>query len=325
MKALVVRGLGIYAIEEVPKPKPNRDEVLVQVGVAGFCRTDLKIIRHGHRDLVLPCIPGEEVVGTVVEMGEGVNDLRIGERVYIYPGISCKKCKNCNKGAENLCENMRIMGFHRPGGFAEYVTSPASSVIRIPEQLDFETAVFLEPLSCCLNALELGALKEGESVGIWGGGPAGNLLKRASSAMGANPTVIEPDPKRRAFLGGLEEPKGQIFDLCIVAVSSPIAYKEAISHLAPRGRLVVFSGLLPKEETLLVDFNLIHYLEQTIVGAYGCSHRHALYALELLINGRVEVKDLITHRLPLDQLETALDIVEGRRGMKVLIYPNIQR
>lgn len=322
MKALVIREVGKYSIEEVLRPKPKPEEVLVRVEVSGFCRTDLKLLKNGHRDMLLPCIPGEEVVGTVVETGKNTHQIQIGDRVYIYPGRCCKTCKMCKKGAENLCQDMKIMGFHRPGGFAECVLAPASSIVKLPEGLSFEEAVFAEPLSCCLNALELSNLKAGESIGIWGAGPAGNLLKRAAIAIGANPTVIEPNPERRAFVGAIGDPSGLIFDVCIVAVSSKEAYRQALSCLSPRGRLVIFSGLLQNEQRLELNLNLIHYLEQTLVGAYGCSYRHALWALQWIQEGKIQVLDLITHRFSLEEIGKAIEVVEQQKGLKVLIYPN---
>ncbi|MEJ1991810.1 MAG: alcohol dehydrogenase catalytic domain-containing protein [Maritimibacter sp.] len=116
------------------------DEVLVRVEVTGLCRTDLKIIRHGHRDLVLPRIPGEEVVGRIVAKGAAVAGFEIDDRVYAYPGIWCGRCPACTQGAENLCRGMQIMGFHRDGGFADYVIAPAKSLISVP---DVVVAIFL--------------------------------------------------------------------------------------------------------------------------------------------------------------------------------------
>ena len=149
-----------------------------------LCRTDLKIIRHGHRDPTLPRVPGEEVVGEVVPLG-GDSPIAVGDRVYVYPGVWCGVCPSCCRGAENLCRKMRIMGFHRDGGFAEYVAAPLQSLIPVPDGLSDEQAVFPEPLSCSLNALELGGVGEGDVLGIWGAGPAGTLLSRAGALRGA--------------------------------------------------------------------------------------------------------------------------------------------
>lgn len=321
MQAITVRGIGSFefGIREVRRPEP--EEALIRVTVAGLCRTDLKIIRSGHRDLLLPRIPGEEVVGSIVEVGTGVSGIAVGQRVYVYPGQWCGTCRACRRGAENLCRGMRIMGFHRDGGFAEYVTVPAQSIIPLPDSLDDEIAVFAEPLSCCLNALELARIAPGDRVGIWGAGPAGTLLARAGAIKGGVPTLIDPDPRRAERGGGVTAPPRDDFDVCLVAVGAVDAYREALQSLAPRGRLVVFSGLPREDGVLPVDCNMLHYLEQTVVGAYGCCFRHGEEALALLASGRLDVADMITHRIPLANLAGALDLVADRECLKVHLYP----
>ncbi|MCP4688452.1 MAG: alcohol dehydrogenase catalytic domain-containing protein [Desulfobacterales bacterium] len=332
MKCIRVVEVGSFETGDAPIPVPGEDEVLIKVLVTGLCRTDLKLIRVGHRDLTLPRIPAEEVVGVVHETGANVDHLKIGEKVYVYPGVWCGECPACLAGAENLCREMKIMGFHRDGGFAQYVAAPAQSVIPTPPGLSPERAVFAEPLSCCLNALELGGISEGLGgarggsgegmhVGIWGAGPAGALLSRAAAAMGARPTNMEPDERRRRLIKGRATCPEENFDLCVVAVGAREAYGEALAKLNPRGRLVVFSGLPPGDDRFSVSFNQLHYLEQTVVGAYGCCFRHGVQALEMIADGRVAVEDMISHRMSLYDLEEALTLVENREGMKILLYP----
>ena len=321
MKCVQVSEIGKFKLKKISLQSPLPHEVVIKVEVTGLCRTDLKLIRAGHRDLVLPRIPGEEVVGTVRDVGSEVIGVERGQRVYVYPGAWCGRCSTCAAGAENLCQEMKIMGFHRDGGFAEYVIVPSQSIIAVPEDLEPDTAVFAEPLSCCLNALELAGIREDLTVGIWGAGPAGTLLSRAAAAMGAVPTSIEPDFRRRSLIKGYAFCQGQSFDICVVAVGSKQAYQEAVQNLKPRGRLVVFSGLPPAHDVLAISFNQLHYLEQTVVGAYGCCYRHGVQALELLSDRAVYVEDMISHRMPLDDLAAALELVEHRQGMKILLYP----
>lgn len=321
MQAVSVREIGFFQFERRPVPQPGPGEVLLRVTVTGLCRTDLKIIQVGHRDLVLPRIPGEEVVGKVVALGPNTDTTLLNQRVYVYPGQWCGNCPACRSGAENLCRSMRIMGFHRDGGFADYVVAPLKSLIPLPETLSDEQAVFAEPLSCCLNALELARLAPFETIAVWGGGPAGQLLARAATACDALPTVIEPDPQRREPAKGVAEAPDQRFDVCVVAVGNNSAYQQALNRLAPRGRLVVFSGLSKEEATITTDFNQLHYLEQTVVGAYGCCYRHGRQAIDLLQSGRLEVRDLISHRMPLTRLDEALELVANRQCMKIHLYP----
>ena len=321
MPSAQVVAIGRFELKTMPVRPPAEEEVLIRVAVTGLCRTDLKIVRVGHRDLVLPRVPGEEVVGTVEALGGRVANLNPGDRVYVYPGIWCGRCPACRTGAENLCREMQIMGFHRDGGFGPHVTVPARSVMPLPDGLAFDEAVLAEPLSCVLNALELGRLQTGETIGIWGAGPAGTLLARAARAFGAWPLNIEPDRRRRELIGGRETAGETPFDLAVVAVGDREAYRAALAHLAPRGRLVVFSGLPLADDRLPVSFNQLHYAEQTLVGAYGCSYRHGQAALKLIADGRVPVGDMISHRLPLKRLDEALRLVEERAGMKILLDP----
>ncbi|MDA8125192.1 MAG: alcohol dehydrogenase catalytic domain-containing protein [Deltaproteobacteria bacterium] len=321
MKAVVVEEIGSFTIRDIDIPQPGKGEVLIQVAVTGLCRTDLKLIRVGHRDLVLPRIPGEEVVGRICQLGENVNRYALDQRVYVYPGTSCGQCGPCKAGAGNLCRKMKIMGFHRHGGFAEYVLAPVDSLIPLPDTLTDAEAVFAEPLSCCLNALEQANLKARERIGIWGAGPAGTLLARASLAMKAAPFIIEPDDARRPLQNGYATPPEMKFDVAVVAVGSADGYGQALAHLNDRGRLVVFSGLPPEGAGQRVDFNALHYHEQTISGAYGCAFRHGQLALEYINDGRIKVSDMVSHRLPLEELDQALDLVEKRQCMKIHLYP----
>ena len=213
MRAVVIREVGSFELADVPVPEPGPGEALIRVSVTGLCRTDLKVVRHGHRDLTLPRVPGEEVVGEIVRLGPPAAEaarpagaarsaapLAPGDRVYVYPGVWCGECPACRRGAENLCRQMRIMGFHRDGGFAEYVAAPLQSLIPVPKGLGDEEAVFAEPLSCCLNALELGGVFTGDVLGVWGAGPAGTLLSRVGALRGAKVVVVEPDERRREYL-----------------------------------------------------------------------------------------------------------------------------
>ncbi|MCI5212612.1 MAG: hypothetical protein D3910_28350 [Candidatus Electrothrix sp. ATG2] len=272
--------------------------------------------------LGVPRVPGEEVVGTVCAVGPDVDAKYMGQRVYVYPGTSCGTCKPCQQGAGNLCSSMQIMGFHRDGGFADYVAAPVASIMEIPDSCSFDQAVTAEPLSCCLNALELSELQAGERIGIWGGGPAGAFLSRAAKAMGAEVTVIEPHEPRHAYHEQVISAPGQErFDVAVVAVGAVQPYHEALERLNPRGRLMIFSGLAKNAAQQPIDLNSLHYMEQKIIGAYGCSYRHGIQALDLISTGKVRVDDLISHQMPLDELGQALDLVRNRAGMKILLYP----
>jgi len=192
-------------------------------------------------------------------------------------------------------------------------------VIALPDGLEDDVAVFAEPLSCCINALEMARVTAGERLCIFGAGPAGTLLARLAAVRGAAVSVVDPDPVRASrHRHGV--PFEGVYDVAIPAVGSADAYREAFRCLAPRGRLVAFSGL-PTGASPTIDLNGLHYQEQTVVGAYGCHYRHGEEAIRLLARREIRTDDLVTHRYGLDQLADALDVVRCRRGLKVLLYP----
>lgn len=320
-KCIEIEKIGCFHIREHELRQCTDHEVLLKVEITGLCRTDLKIIETGHRDLVLPRVPGEEVVGTIIEKGSAVNQFTIGDTVYVYPGKWCGTCLSCKIDAHNLCKSMEIMGFHRDGGFAEYVFAPAQSLIKVPQKCTTLEAVFAEPLSCCLNALENGKITCEDEVGIWGAGPAGTLLARASGVIAKSVTIIEPDIERCNRAGGVQSPPDRLFDLAIVATNESTAYLEALSHLAPKGRVVIFSGITPGKAFQTVNLDTIHYNEQMIIGAYGCCYRHGVKALDMLSKKQVVVTDMVSHILSLWDLQTGLSIVKYKKGMKVLLDP----
>ena len=131
----------------------------------------------------------------------------------------------------------------------------------------------------------------------------------------------EKDERRRKLAHGYEKPPPRQLDAAFVAVGDREAYAEAVGCLGPRGRLVVFSGLAKNDCHLSIDLNQMHYLEQTIVGAYGCSYRHGEQALEMIAGEKMVVRDMISHKMPLNELDAALGLVERREGMKILLYP----
>lgn len=323
MQAAIIETIGSFRLVKKEIPSPSENEVLIKTRIAGICRTDLKLVEVGHRDLTLPRVPGEEAVGVVCVLGKGVNPTWMNQRVYLYPGSSCGICPPCLRGASNLCTTMQIMGFHRDGGFAEYVLAPVTSLIPIPPEMNFETAVFAEPLSCCLNAIEKTTPRPGESALIYGAGPAGSLLSLALSSLGISTTVVEPDKKRCERIGGTPTPPNKLFDIVIPAVGDARVWDDALDHLAPSGRLVAFSGLQPNSAYRPLDVNRLHYHEQSLIGAYGCCYRHGADALALLSQGTLCVENLISDILPLSRLAEALQKVRDRNCMKILLDPHL--
>lgn len=178
-------------------PEPGDGDVLIQVAACGICGTDFHIF-NGEAPAVLPLIPGHEFSGKVVSCGKLVKRLNVGDRVAIDPNIPCGCCRFCREGKINFCENLEAIGVTRNGGFAEYAVVPQSQVYVIPPTLDFKTAAFSEPLSCCIHGMDIIDVKPGEKVLIVGSGTIGLLILQLVKLSGAGICgVIEPDNYKR--------------------------------------------------------------------------------------------------------------------------------
>ena len=157
MKAAVFHGVRDVRIEDVPRPTAGPGEVVLRVQRCSVCGTDKRIFTHGQKNVVPPAITGHEIVGTVHEIGSGVNNgLHIGQKAVVATVVGCGKCIYCQRKQYNLCDSFTAIGYDYAGGFAEYVKIPAAAVaqgnvIPIPDSMSVERAALIEPLSCCIE------------------------------------------------------------------------------------------------------------------------------------------------------------------------------
>ncbi len=272
----------------------------------------------------------------------------MGDRVQVAPGLPCGSCPFCISGIPNMCDKMKIIGFHHDGGFAEYMLVPANGVQNgcvntIPPSLSFEEASLAEPIACCINALKLCRVEPGDAVAIFGAGPIGHLCAQLARLFGASKiVVIENSSQRTEFaeknhladviidssdIGS--DPMEAIreetdsnsngVDVVIPACSAPEVPVQGIKMLNKRGRIVFFSGLPYGHEYISLDHNQIHYKEIQIFGAYGCTSKQNREAVRMLSTGRLNVKYLITHRISLDELITGFEMVDSHNAMEVVV------
>jgi L-iditol 2-dehydrogenase len=346
MKVARFYAPGDIRIEDAPEPTVGPGEVKIRVRNCSTCGTDLKIFRFGHPNIRPPRVIGHEIAGEVVDVGEGVSGWAEGDRVQVIAAIPDGTCEECRRGHLTVCENQLSMGYNFEGGFAEYMIVPrevlaVDGLNRIPEGIGFDEASVAEPFACVLNGQELARVGKGHDVVVIGAGPIGCLHVRLARARGAqrvflvdlnagrlklsadrvqpDATVAAEDADPVEAIKQLTEGRG--VDVAIVAAASGAAQEQALQMVAREG-VVSFFGGLPKDNPVVrVDANLVHYRELTIVGANGSSPDHNKEALRLIASGEVPVKDLITHRLGLDDVRKALDIVASGEAIKVTIEP----
>jgi L-iditol 2-dehydrogenase len=319
MKCLLLEAVGRLKPAEILPPKPGQDETVLKVSHCAVCRTDAKMWREGHRDLILPRILGHEICGS---------DEKSGGRFVAWPGRSCGECAPCRAGLENLCRHMSILGFHRDGGYAENISVPVSSLIPVPAALPGHLACFAEPLGCALNALEQVGLSSGMSLLIYGAGTLGLLLAMAARAIGGEPFLVETNSRkldrsrefRRSFgiTGNLTCGSGE-YDAAINAAAAPSTFNEGIYKLKAGGCFCLFSGFSGGDPIPADLINEIHYRQLHVVGAYGCTRDNMAKALVLLQCYRDDIESLIEDRIGLEQVPDVLSAVLSGQALKSVV------
>lgn len=337
-RAVVVDRPGVAALCRVARPDPGPGEVLVRVGAAGICGSDVEVL-EGRRPapyVRYPIIPGHEWAGTVEAVGPGVDNVEVGAAVVAEGLRACGDCARCREGRTNLCAaEYAETGFTHPGAFAEFVCVPADLVHRLPPDSDLAAAALLEPAACVACGLLEAELRPGLSVAVVGAGTLG-LLAAALLRL-TSPTrlaLVGTRPDRLALgrelgagetcdLGGEDpiEALGGDFDLVFEAASRPEGAAVAVS-LARRGGTVVLEGISGAgRET--IDPDLVVLGHRRVQGIFGASRTAWLWVVELFSNGQLDPTPLVTHRFPLEDFETAFSVLRDREAgaLKVELLP----
>ncbi len=347
MRAAVYRGPSNISLERVPIPRIGPEEMLIRVHTCGVCGTDLKKIEYGLVEP--PRIFGHEISGTVVKTGAKETRFKAGDRVTTHHHIPCRKCFFCERKLFSQCEFYRrtgtTAGFEPAGGgFAEYVRVMdwivKEGTVLIPDDVSFEEASFLEPLNTCLKALETADLKQGEVVVVFGQGPVGLLMMQSALCEGAHAIGLDflesrlavsrelgataaLNPERddvRAIVANLTEGRGA--DLAIVAAANPRAIEEAQVIVRRGGRVLLFAQTVPGE-MIPVDASRICVEEKKLIGSYSASVELQEKAARLIFKRKINVARLVSHRLPLEQLQAGIHLAShpSEQSLKVVIQP----
>jgi len=315
---MLLTGLRSLELQNCARPEPREGFKLLKVQYCAVCRTDAKMWNEGHRDLVFPRVPGHELV---------TKDAA-GKRFTVWPGKSCGVCVYCLSGRENLCEHMKIMGFHTDGGFADYVLAPEKSLLSIPDRIPSPVACFAEPTGCVLNAVDKLKLKSGERTVIYGGGTLGLIAALVCLTKNAIPLIIEKNEekidKSKAFLNetGIQCRKDTTdseFDAALNACPDHIAFNLSTIKLGKGGRFSFFSGLTKNQNIQTNLFNLMHYKEIELYGTYGLTRSNMAEAVVLIEQNIAAFEKLIEEFiLPQRTPELLPDVLSGK-SLKYII------
>ncbi|MEE4356953.1 MAG: alcohol dehydrogenase catalytic domain-containing protein [Desulfococcaceae bacterium] len=317
MKALQLKNISELHRKDMPVPEPADGEILLRVTHCAVCRTDAKMWKQGQRDLRLPRILGHEICAVSPESGE---------RFAVWPGTSCGHCVFCKKGAENLCREMKILGFHLDGGFAEYVCAPRKSLIPVPDDLPGELICLAEPLACTLNALEQCGLQKNQRVLIFGAGPLGLMTGMSVRYFGGFPCIREINPARveqtaqfRKQMDTALHEGEEDADIVINAAPSSDIFTQGIPLLRPGGSFCLFSGFTDDKMIPAALLNQIHYRQLSVCGAYGCTKKQMETALHILRAYQKEASLLIEKQISLGEVQEILPQILKGQVMKCII------
>jgi len=350
MRAAVYRGKQDVRLETVPVPEIGPGELLVRLHTCGICGTDLKKISTGSHSA--PRIFGHEMAGQVVATGDGVANFKIGDRVMVFHHIPCRECYYCRHKVFAQCPVYKKVGAtagFEPsgGGFAEYIRVMdwivRQGVVRIPDDVSYEQASFVEPVNTCMKGIESLNLLPGETVLIIGQGSIGIMLALLAKRKGAAVVTSDLWPQRLKMSStfGLEhnvdasceDPAARVKELTggrgadavILAVAGNSLIRPALDAARPGGRIMLFAQTQRSEVS--IDPAAICVDEKTLLGSYSASVDLQEENVRLVFSGEIDFARLITHRFPLEQAVQALDLAGSPRpeSMKVVIQPGLER
>jgi len=337
MKAVFFLGSRRMELREIKNPKPGSKDVIVKVGVCGICGSDIHSYAQSKK---MEVIPGHEITGTIVEVGDDISSFKKGDRVAVYAIFNCGECYYCKRGLTQFCRSMKIIGGEMDGGYAEYVRVPESCLLRIPKEITLEEAsLLLDVIGVPNHGLKRLAPRKDDSVVVYGCGPVGlatihilwlsglrkifavdivDFRLKVAEEMGAQVVINarEEDPVKRVK----ELTDGVGTDLAIDAAGAQTAEINALNSVRMGGR-VLFIGSNPIGKLEINITQQVVFRDVTLIGTFYFRKDEFNENIQLLIRGRDKLRNIITHIFPLEKINEAFQIVEKKKALRVLIKP----
>jgi len=340
MKMAYVAGPADVKIKDIERPQIGKGEIRVIMKACGVCGSDLEKIYGKYTQPSMRL--GHEPSGIISMVGEGVTNLKKGDRVFTHHHVPCYSCHLCLNGNETMCQKYSETNLS-PCGLAEEFTVPEwnvshGGVIKLPDHVSFEEASMIEPLACCVRAWNKIKFKKGDSVAILGVGPTGLMHLMLSKLYGIQDifcldindfrlgfaekfditeSIRSDDPNAHQKI--LSKTMNRGVDIVMLATGSLKAVDQAIDFVRKGGTIMLF-GVPSKDAKMSIDMSKIYAKEITITPSYAASENDTNEAFKLIEQGRVDVKKLITHTFDLVNSSNALDYAhQGIDSMKIII------
>ena len=327
-------------VEEVPTPEPGPGEVLVKVAACGLCHTDLHYIDHGTPTFKKPpLILGHEISGTIAALGKDVTVWAEADPVLLPAVYGCGNCEMCRIGRENVCERIVMFGNNVDGGYAEYVLAPAKDIFAMPAEIPLiEGAIIADATTTPFHAVvNRGRVAPGDTVAVFGCGGIGLNVVQIAAAVGAQVIAVDISDEKLEWakrLGAqhtfnsstvdridkaIRKLTGGGVDVGFEAIGNPAVQVQTFNSLRTGGRFVVV-GFAEKPMTL--STGKVMYREMEIIGSLGCRAVDYPRVLELVRQGKIKVKELVTARFPLADINLGLDALRAGKGIRSVIVPS---
>jgi len=339
MKAAIWYGGKDIRIEEMPEPDFGRDDVLVRVKAVGICGSDLHAYEGISKRRVPPLVMGHEMAGEIADVGENVEILQKKDRVVVYPVLSCGECEYCRSGNENLCRDIRFMGLHVPGGFAEYVAVPVDRCYKIAPGLAFEKACLTEPLAVAVHVADSSRMRVNDSILIIGAGAVGSMITQVvrlrtsgqiivtdilgsrldlAKKLGADVAINSREKDAVEEVLKLTDGKGVDVSIEVVGIQSTV--QQALASVKKGGTVIVV-GLL--EKNMEIDMMRVVTNQLELHGSYIYSHYDFRSSMGLIASDKVNLQPYLTHIFPLEDAKEGFEEMATNKEnvLKVILKP----
>ena len=327
MRAVVMTAPGQIEVTTLPDPTPRPGEVVLEVAAVGLCGTDLHVLAGEHGSL--PVVPGHEVTGTVVALGDGARGVRIGDRVAVDPNLPCHGCRMCRRGRSNLCDDLGALGITTAGGAAELMAAPAGSCVVLPDHVDLHAATLIEPLSCAVRGYDVLRSQLGSSVLVYGAGTMGLMMLSLAQRTGAvRVDVVDLNADKLSAAKQLgasstaatAEELGDRWDLVIDATGNATAIQDGLGRVERGGTFLQFGVASPHARAEVSPYD-VYRREITITGSMAVLHSFER-AAELFAAGVLDPSVLVTRQAPLADYAAALQAFAAGEGLKTQVLPH---
>jgi len=340
MKAVFVAEENSVSVKDIPIPEISDGDVLVKMRACGLCGSDLEKV-YGHYGVVSKRL-GHEPAGEIVAVGKKVKNLKVGDRVFVHHHVPCYSCHYCEHEDYTMCSQYQKSNLE-PCGLAEVFLVPQwnvsrGGIIKLPDNISFEEAAMIEPLACCIRAINKSGMKNGDDLAVVGVGPAGIMHIILAKTFGAGKIfAIDINDFRLEFAKKLgvhlainatkqdatkiiqDSTENRGADIVIVATGSTKALLQSLELVRNGGKVVLF-GVPSKGSNVTLDVNRIFSNEIKLIPSLAASEKETNQAFELIVSKRLEIKPIITHRFSLERAEDAIKCAyEAKDAMKVVV------